>query len=413
MGKSWLMCLLLATMAWGQAATSAPPPAQTPPPGPMQPQTPSAAQDTSASVPSTAAVLTIDGVCAPQPKTTAAKGTVAKSGATAKTSAASSAASDKSTAATTAPADCKTVITKAEFEKLAAALSPNVTPQLRNQLAGAMPRLLAMSTEAKTEGIDKTDQFKEALKFVQMQVLANELQRKIQTEAGNIFDADIQKYYDDHKADFEQYNVDRLFVPRMKQGEPDLKDETAKNQKPSEEEKKAQEAAEKAKAEASEHAMTKLAEDLRTRAAAGEDFMKLQKEAFEAAGMKIESPTVNLPSVRRTGLPPAHAVVFDLKPGEVSQVINDNGGHYIYKLVSKTAIPLEQANTEIHGKLQNDRMREQMEKLNNSFKVERNEAYFGPGSGGPMRGPMRPSPGPRGPGAQPQSPPPPSGANQN
>ena len=48
--------------------------------------------------------------------------------------------------------------------------------------------------------------------------------------------------------------------------------------------------------------MSKLAETLRARAAAGEDFAKLQKEAFDAAGMKIESPTVNLPNVRRTGL---------------------------------------------------------------------------------------------------------------
>ena len=85
-----------------------------------------------------------------------------------------------------------------------------------------------------------------------------------------------------------------------------------------EEAKKAKEAEEKANADAAERAMTKLAESLRARAAAGEDFVKLQKEAFDAAGMKIESPTVNLPSVRRTGLQAGHAAVFDLKPGEVS-----------------------------------------------------------------------------------------------
>ena len=45
---------------------------------------------------------------------------------------------------------------------------------------------------------------------------------------------------------------------------------------------------------------------------------------------------------------------------------------------------LDQAKNEIHGKLQNDRMREKMEKLNNSFKVETNEAYFGPGGANPM-----------------------------
>ena len=37
----------------------------------------------------------------------------------------------KESAAKTPAADCKTVITKAEFEKLAEALAPNVTPQLK------------------------------------------------------------------------------------------------------------------------------------------------------------------------------------------------------------------------------------------------------------------------------------------
>jgi parvulin-like peptidyl-prolyl isomerase len=155
--------------------------------------------------------------------------------------------------------------------------------------------------------------------------------------------------------------------------------------------------------------MTKLAESLRARAAAGEDIAKLQKEAFEAAGMKIESPTVNLPSVRRTGLPPAHAAVFDLKPGEVSQVISDSGGQYIYKLNSKDHVTLEQATNEIHSKLQNDRTREMMDKVNNSFKAETNDAYFGPGGVGAAPPPRLPHPRPMpqtAPPAQPQTPPP-------
>ena len=94
--------------------------------------------------------------------------------------------------------------------------------------------------------------------------------------------------------------------------------------------------------------------------------------------MKIESPTVNLPNVRRTGLPPAHAAVFDLKAGDVSQVISDAGGHYIYKVNSKSQMPLDQAKNEIHSKLQNDRTREMMDKVNNSFKVDTNEAYLDP-----------------------------------
>ena len=149
-------------------------------------------------------------------------------------------------------------------------------------------------------------------------------------------------------------------------------------EKLTEEQQKAKEAADKAKQEQGEQELTKLAEGLRERAAAGEDFTKLQKEAFEAAGIKMDSPTVNLPKVRRTGLPPAHAAVFDLKVGEVSAVIADNGGHYVYKVVSKEVLPLDQVGDEIRNSLKTQRMKEMMDKYANSYHAETNEAYFGP-----------------------------------
>jgi hypothetical protein len=389
MRKRWLMCVLLGTLSWGQTVPGTPVPPQ-----PTQPPA-----DTSAAVPPTAAVITVKGVCSAKPTTPAAKGVVPKPATAAKSPA------EKSTAA-----DCKTVITKAEFEKLANGLAPSMTPQLKKQLASVLPRMIAMSDAAKKQGLDKTPQFEETVKFAKMQILANELQRNIQEQAGNISPEEIEKYYKEHADAYEQLNLDRLFVPRTKQGEPEAQQEDEKSEKLSAEAQKAKEAEEKTKAAEGEQAMTKLAESLRARAAAGEDFVKLQKEAFDAAGMKIDAPTVNLPSVRRTGLPPAHAAVFDLKAGEVSQVISDSGGHYIYKVNGKSEIPLDQAKTEIHSKLQNDRTREKMDNLNNSFKVETNDAYFGPGGVGapppPQRLPHPQAPSSSAPPAQPQTAPP-------
>ena len=169
MRKSWLLCVLLGTLAWGQAAPATPPPASRgivgPTPGNMArpqaapPQRPPAAPpDTSASVPADAAVITIVGVCPAQPKTAAAKGTTAKPATAAKTP-----------AAKTPAADCKTIITKAEFEKLANALAPNLTPQLRKQLGGVLPQLIAMTSAAEKKGLDKTPEFKQKLKFARMQ----------------------------------------------------------------------------------------------------------------------------------------------------------------------------------------------------------------------------------------------------
>jgi hypothetical protein len=112
---------------------------------------------------------------------------------------------------------------------------------------------------------------------------------------------------------------------------------------------------------------------------------------------------VNLAKVRRTGLPPAHAAVFDLKVGEVSAVISDSGGHYIYKVVSMEVLPLEQVKDEIHNKMKSERQKEMMDKYTNSFTAVPNEAYFGPAAaaGAPpprMRGrmPMPPQGAPGG-----------------
>jgi uncharacterized protein (DUF2344 family) len=388
MRSSGLLCVLVAGLAWGQAAPAGSPPASHPPLA-------AAARPSSeegADVAPTAAVLTITGVCQDQPKT-AVKGTAAKPA-----------------GAKPAMADCKTVITKAEFEKLAAALAPNpnpdakaINPQVKRQLANVLPRDLAMSEAAKKKGLENSPQYAQMMKFARMQILSALLQREIQADAAKVSDAEIQSYYKEHADNFEQYTVDRLFVPRNRQAQADLNAED-KGEKLTEEQQKAKQEAEKAKAAEGEQAMSKLADDLRARAAGGEDFTKLQKEAFSAAGMKIDSPTVTLPKVRRTGLPAAHATIFDLKVGEVSQVINDAGGHYIYKVDAKDQLPLDQVKDEIHSKLQNDRTRELMEKVNGSYKVETNEAYFG--AGGPMMpGGPRPMMGNRmPPAARPQAP---------
>jgi hypothetical protein len=388
MRKSWSMCVLLGALAWGQAAPPPPQSSQGPAGKAASPQAPGAPADTSAAVPPDAPVLTIKGVCPPAPKPSAAKAAADKSSAPA----AKAADSPSKTAA----ADCKTVITKAEFEKMANSLSPNMTPQLKHQLATVLPRLMAMSQEAEKKGLDKSPRFKETLKFAKMQILTNELQRDIQEEASKVSEQQIADYYKKNPEAYEQFNLDRLFVPRLKQPATEEKEEEKENDKAeklTDEQRKTKEAEDKVKEQQGEEEMTKLAESLRARAAAGEDFTKLQKEAFEAAGMKIDSPTVSLPAVRRTGLPPAHAAVFDLKSGEVSQVINDAGGHYVYKTVGREELPLDKVKEEIHSTLQNQHTRDAMDKYQSSFQVDTNPAYFG---AAPPNG-MRPGmPQPRG-----------------
>jgi len=371
MRKSWMLCVLVGTLAWGQAE-----PGATPAPAPGAA---SKASEPAAEVPLTAVVLTIKGVCpaAPKPATTP-----------------KAAAAKAAPAAAKKPADCKTEITRAQFEKIANGLAPTVTPQLKRQLEQALPRFIAMSEIAKEKGLDKTDQFKQTLKIATMQILTTQLQRSVQEESDKVPATEVADYYKKNPEAYEQYSLDRLFIPRYKQAVADEKEEGKEPEKLTEEQQKAKEAADKAKQEQGEQEMNKLADAIRARGAAGEDFAKLQKEAFEASGTKVENPTVNLPKVRRTGLPAAHAAVFELKAGEVSAVISDNGGHYVYKVVSKEVLPLEQVKEEIHNKLKNEHMKETMDKYTNSFQAVPNEAYFGAATAAPAAGGMRQGPPP-------------------
>lgn len=396
MRRSSLLCLLFGALAWGQASPGTPTPA---PGNTMQSPAPAAQPtDSSASVAPEAAVLTITGVCPPA-KAAAPKGTAKP---------ASGATAPKAAPAATKTSECKTVITRAQFEKMVNALAPpNRTQEAKRQLVTLLPRLLALSQVAEKQGLDKTPEFQEKMKFYRMQLLAGEVQRKAQEDAGKVSDQDVEAYFKEHPSDYEQFNLDRLFVPRMKQVASETND---KDEKLTDEQQKNKERETKAKQEEGEQEMTKLAASLQARAAAGEDFLKLQKEAFEAAGMKIDSPTVNLPKIRKNGLPPAQASAFDLKQGEVSQVISDAGGHYIYKVNSKEEMPLDQVKTEIHNALQSQRMRESMEKVQNSYKVDPNQAYFGAAAAGAPNGmpraarPAQATPAPAGQGpAQPQN----------
>jgi hypothetical protein len=353
-----------------------------------------AAQTPAAEVPENAAVLTIIGVC-PATSTASSKSAAGKTGTTKTTTAKPEAK---------IAANCKTVITRREFEKIASGLSPNVTPQLKRQLATALPKFMAMSEAAEKKGLENTESYKETLKIAKMQILTSQLQRSVQEEAEKIPDSEIEAYYRKNPEAFEQFSLDRLFIPRNKQMEPE---KTEGDEKLTEEQQKAKADAEKAKQEQGQKDMDQLAEALQKRAAAGEDFAKLQKEAYEAAGMKMENPTVNLPSVRRTGLPPAQQSVFNLKVGEVSPVISDAGGHYVYKVVSKTEMPLDdKLKAEIHNTLKSQRLREMMDAYQNSYKVDQNEAYFGP-----AMMPGRPGPPHMGMGHPPQGQPGPSSGN--
>ena len=360
-----LAALLLCSLAVGQATSpSAAKPSSKAPSAASAAR--SSSSDKGTTVAPDAAVITVQGIC----DTPAAK-------------AAAGSAQPKSA--------CKTVITRAQFEALASALQPNMNPAMKRRLADLYPKMLVMAHEARKRGLENDPKYKEILQFAKLQILAQELSRSLKEESEKIPDADIEKYYKDNMSAFQQADMKRLFIPKEKQTESAenesedsdqaagpaksaAKPEQAKatDQKSADQKK----ADEEAKKTADEQAMKKEAETLHTRAAAGEDFDKLQKEAFDAASIKGTPPSTSVGKLTPSEVPVSHRAVLDLKAGQVSDLITEPNGYYIYKVISKDTKPLAEARDQIRATLAQQRMQDTVQKIQESAKTDLNEKYF-------------------------------------
>jgi hypothetical protein len=202
-----------------------------------------------------------------------------------------------------------------------------------------------------------------------MQILSQQLTSTLQEDSQKVSDEDIEKYYKEKNDTYQEYNLQRLYIPRAKQIVPPKAVPGVKK------DKEAEERAEKARIKAGEEAMTKTAAALRARAAKGEAFDTLEKEAYLAAGLKGNPPSTKMEKMRPTALPPAHHAALELKPGEASAVISDTTGHYIYKLVSKQTLPLDSVKPEIKNWIASQRFRDAMQEFQGTSQL--NDAYFG------------------------------------
>ena len=343
-----LACLALAGAGLAQATSSAPALSSTSPV-----QTRSIALD--------APVITIQGLC------------------------------EKSGAGSAPAADCKTVITRAEFEKLLNSGQPNLPDAQKRQLATQYAVALYLAQKAHQAGLDQGPGFDEKLLLIRLQLEASLGRGQVRKEAANVTNADVEAYYHDHISDYKTISYDRIYVPKQKKVDPAAQ--------------KANDPDLQKKREASQAEMKAEAGKLRARAAAGEDFSKLQQEAYDFGGYSdIKAANPRVEKVRKSGIPPADASIFELKTGEVSQVFADPANFAIYKIEASEDLPVANVRDEISRKLASDRDSAAMQSMQNSVKLD--DAYFTP----PVAAPASASPTLRNPGEAAPAPVPPTSA---
>lgn len=317
MTRMLLSCVLVASSALAQTATTAPKmpasqataPAQVPP-GPEQ-------------VPANATVVEIHGLC---------PGNKSANGAT-----------------------CTTTLTREQFDTMVAAVGISgqlSTPAAKRNLATGYAQVLAMADAAEKAGIEKEPNFQELMKIVRIRTLAQAYRHSLELKYSSPSPDEVSAYYNQNIEQYQQLRLDRIFIPRVNpKVAPAGQTEFAK------------------KAE-------KVAQEIRERAAAGEDVGKLQKEASATLGL-IAPASTDIGPRKKGSLPPmVEPDVFALKSGEVTKLENEPSGFTIYKLRSKDTLPLAAVHNQIVQQLQQKNMEAELKKLMDGVHTELNEQFF-------------------------------------
>ena len=260
---------------------------------------------------------------------------------------------------------CKTEITKKQVDEIAAAVAPDSPPAARQRLAVVLAQVLVMSHAAEKAGVQERPDVRAALQFTRLNVLAQMYVRELQNQAKNVPAPQLEEYYKAHASDFEQAKISRLYIPKTNPADNKPIDEKT------------------AKAEA---------DKLRAQAVTGTDLKKLEQQAYTDLGIKGEPPTTDLGTVRRENMPPDQAKVFDLKPGEISDLIDLPGGYFLFKVDSKSELPLDVAKPEIQRALEGQVMRQKIEDVSKSVQATFNPEFF---KGGPVPTELFPKPSSR------------------
>ncbi|MGZ7093706.1 MAG: peptidylprolyl isomerase [Candidatus Angelobacter sp.] len=340
-----IIFLLAGTCAFAQTAGAPPVQAPSHPPAPQASAPPLVQQQqfNPDNVAPNAAVMVVHGVC---PKNAGSAN-------------AGSAKTDP------AKADCQTVITKEQFTAMLSGM--NLTSQLPTQaaqrsFAESYAQLLALAGSGEKAGAENDPRFQELLRIARIRALADWYRHALEEKFSNPSQEEIEAYYKENISKYESFKVERIIIPSINP-----------NRTPAgraEYEKKFQQ----------------LANDIRERAARGEETQKLQDEAYKALSLP-SPPKTDLGMKRKGGLPAGiEKDLFALRPGEVTKLEPEMSGLNIYKLRSRDTIPVEFVKAEIVRDLHQKNMEAAIKSVTGSIHSDLNEQFFGPigGKGGPI-----------------------------
>jgi hypothetical protein len=251
---------------------------------------------------------------------------------------------------------CSTTITRQQFSNMISAMSFN--PQLANNpvavkaFAESYVQALLIADAAERSGLNSDPQFQELMRIIRVRTLADSYRRQLQQKNSNPSSEQIENYYRQNTARFDQLELDRVTIPL---GNPKL--------------------AKEAQADFRQKAQT-LATEARMRLGKGEEPGKVQADSYHALGL-TPPLTTDLGTKRRGNLPGAlEQELFALKAGDVSNVQTDPSSLTIYKIRARSTLPMERVRAEIAQEVQQREIQSALQAVTGAIKIDFNDQYF-------------------------------------
>ena len=254
-------------------------------------------------------------------------------------------------------------MTQAEFEGLLASLPANVRQDVdaegrKRRLAERIVEIRALAQEARRRGISNRPSVQQQIRLNQDNLLASLLFQDL-LAASKPTDADLAKYYEEHKKEYDEATARHILI-RFKGSrvplKPDQKDLTE------------------------EEALAKTAE-IRKRIAGGEDFAAVAKAESDDTGSGQQG---DLGSFGRGQMVDVFEnAVFTQPVGVVSEPVKSPFGYHLIQVQKRSTKTLDEVKAQIEKALAPEGAQKAITSIKSAAKSSLADSYFGPALAAP------------------------------